>query len=325
MSQTSGPYEARGIVLTEPDLSYPHWPELVAQCGLNVIALHVLGGPPSKLVSFVETDGGQAFLNQVAAAGLDLEYELHACGELLPRELFERDPEMFRMDEDGERKPDCNLCVSSPAALEVIGENAAKLAARLTPTTHRYYYWGDDGRPWCRCPTCRELSPADQNLVAVHAILRGLREFDPRARAAALAYHDTLTPPEHIAPEPGVFLEYAPIRRSWEVPLNDPDCAANREHVASLRRLVEFFGTEGAQVLEYWLDASRHSGWKRPAKMLPVTPEVMAADLEFYASLGFRRATTFGVFLDQEYFEMYGPPPVKEYGAAFPSRYRPRS
>ena len=43
---------------------------------------------------------------------------------------------------------------------------------------------------------------------------------------------------------------------------------------------------------------------------------IRAADLAFYAALGFRSATTFGVFLDTDYFAAYGPPPVAEYGHA---------
>jgi hypothetical protein len=43
---------------------------------------------------------------------------------------------------------------------------------------------------------------------------------------------------------------------------------------------------------------------------------VLAADLAFYASLGFRSVTTFGVYLDAEYFAMHGVPPVSEYGRA---------
>jgi hypothetical protein len=38
--------------------------------------------------------------------------------------------------------------------------------------------------------------------------------------------------------------------------------------------------------------------------------------LDFYAGLGFHSATSFGVFLDAEYFAAYGIPPVGAYGRA---------
>ena len=312
-------FRRRGIVLIPADLSYERWPELAAESGLNVIALHAQSRPLSRLAEFLRTEVGERFLSHAGELGLDVEYELHAMADLLPRERFGRHPEMFRMDEAGERVPDANLCVSSPEALEVISQRSAVVAGQLTPTTHRYFLWADDGRPWCQCPPCRELSPSDQNLTAMVAILGGLRTTDPQATLAALAYHDTLDPPTKVKPVEGLFLEYAPISRSWQVPLSDPSSEVNREHVERLRRLIEFFGPRESQVLEYWLDASRHSNWQRPAQKLPVTPEVMAADAEFYHSLGFEHATTFGVFLDAEYFERYGVPPVVEYGRALRS------
>jgi hypothetical protein len=68
--------------------------------------------------------------------------------ELLPRSLFEKNPELFRMNDKGERSPDSNCCVHSERALEIIAENAVTIAKDLQPTTGRYFYWGDDGQPW---------------------------------------------------------------------------------------------------------------------------------------------------------------------------------
>ena len=69
-------------------------------------------------------------------------------------------------------------------------------------------------------------------------------------------------------------------------------------------------------MLEYWLDASMFSEWRRPARRVPFQPELLAADLEFYARLGFRSVTSFGVFLDAYYFATHGTPPVADYGHA---------
>jgi hypothetical protein len=55
-----------------------------------------------------------------------------------------------------------NICVHSPAALDIAAENAVAIARTLRPTTGRYFYWGDDGKPWCRCPQCKGLSDSDQ-------------------------------------------------------------------------------------------------------------------------------------------------------------------
>src|SRR5262249_5680569 len=79
----------------------------------------------------------------------------------------------------------------------------------LRPTTWRYFFWGDDNQPWCRCPRCRELSDSDQALVFENYLLKALRQRDPKAQLAHLAYANTLSPPARVRPELAVFLEYA--------------------------------------------------------------------------------------------------------------------
>src|SRR5262249_2249496 len=139
-------------------------------------------------------------------------------GELLPRRLFVKSPEFFRMDERGHRNPDTNLCVHSPAVLGIAAENAVRIAEVLRPTTGRYFYWGDDGQPWCRCRQCKSLSGSGQAVLLENPLLRALRRHDPRASLAHLAYLNSLAPPARVRPEPGVFLEYAPIKRRYDIP-----------------------------------------------------------------------------------------------------------
>src|SRR5207245_243711 len=124
---------------------------------------------------------------------LEVEYELHAMKELLPRSRFPRHPECFRMDEKGERVADANLCVPAPAALDIAAGNAVRIAKALRPTTGRYFYWGDDGKPWCRCPECKGLSDSDQATLLENHLLKALRRHDPRASLAHLAYLNCLS------------------------------------------------------------------------------------------------------------------------------------
>ena len=128
-----------------------------------------------------------------------------------------------------------------------------------------------------------------------------------------LAYKPALAAPVRIQPEPNVFLEYAPIDRSYEFALSDPSNEVNRAHAENLKNLVRFFGPENAQVLEYWLDVSMFSGWKEPRRKIPVSLEVLRADLAFYASLGFRNVTTFGVWHDAEYVRAFGDDALKQF------------
>ena len=167
------------------------------------------------------------------------------------------------MNEAGERVPDSNLCVHSARAPEVVAGNAVAIGRLLRPTTGRYFYWGDDGRPGCRCEKCRELSDSEQALVAENYMAKALRAHDPRAGLAHLAYSRTLAAPRAVRPEPNVFLEYAPIARRYDIPYASrwrertgwqtwtPTCACPR------RQQRRFWSTG-------WMSPDFHAGGARP-------------------------------------------------------------
>ncbi len=305
-------FETRGVVLTPADLSLQDWPERATKAGLTTIALHP---SPSTVLPFVESAVGREFLAKCARLGLSVEYELHAMGELLPRRLFAMEPGAFRMNEKGERTPDANLCVHSTRALEIVSSNMVSIARKLRPSTGRYFFWGDDGKPWCHCRQCREFSDSDQALLLENHLVRELRRLDPNAALAHLAYSNTLAPPTKVKPEPGVFLEFAPIDRRYDLPYSQQTGPKTKDALTSLIANLQVFPSESAQVLEYWLDASRFSQWRRPSVKLPWRREVMVADAETYAKYGIRHVTTFAVYLDADYVKQYGAPSeIQEYG-----------
>jgi hypothetical protein len=312
-------FATRGVVITPVDLTL-NWPERAKRARLTTIALHPF---PRNVIEFVRTRDGEMFLDTCRELGLQVEFELHAMADLLPRTHFDTRPEFFRMNDDGERTPDANLCVHSRGALDFVAANALEVARILKPSTGRYYFWGDDGLPWCQCPKCREFPDADQALLLENFLAQALAAFDERAQLAHLAYVNTLTPPSIVKPDPRVFLEFAPIRRKFDVPLNDPDCAENKEHLELLDANLKVFPAETAQVLEYWLDCSLFSNWREPHVKLPWSEAVLQADLDEYGARGIRHITTFAVYLDAHYLQTYGEPPIASYGQAL-ADWRPR-
>jgi hypothetical protein len=319
-SMQEGHFLSRGVVLVPQDLPAADWPARAAQVGLTTLALHH-GSSTAQVAGFIDSPEGHEFLEACARRGLHVEYELHAMSDLLPRGLFGQRPEWFRMNTQGERTPDANLCVHAEQALETVATNALRLARRLQPTTGRYFFWGDDGLPWCRCPKCREFSDSDQALILENHLLELLRKADPGAQLAHLAYANTLPPPTRVRPAPGVFLEFAPIHRRYDVPYSAQTGAEAQDALVMLRRNLQVFPVETAQVLEYWLDVSRFSQWKRPAVELPWHREVVAADVRTYMELGLRHVTTFGVWIDSDYLNRFGEPtPVSEYGSLLRNR-----
>ncbi len=307
----------RGVVLSVEDLETMNWPALADECGINTIGTHI---HPSQVHTFMQTEKGKAFLADCQKRGIAVEHQLHAMKELLPRKLFAQDSTLFRMNEQGKRVADVNCCPSSVKALEIIAQNAANYARKLPATNHRYYFWLDDGEPTCFCPQCKDLSSSDQALLIENAMIEEIRKVDSEAMLAHLAYFNTLAAPEKVKPAEGIFLEFAPIHRSWEHPIADLHAEGRgKRHVETmehLRQNLKVFPAETAVVLEYWLDVSLFSSWKKPAVQLPWNGEVFRADIATYKELGIRNITSFAVYMDRTYFENYpDKSALKEYGA----------
>jgi hypothetical protein len=324
----ASPRQTKGVVLYPYDLSLRDWPERAHRAGLNTIALHA-ARRLDVLIDFIQGEAGQHFLSACRRLGLEVEYELHAMGELLSREWHGKDPTMFRLDARGYRNADANCCPHSTAALETMAEKAVRFARILTPTTHRYFYWPDDGADWCHCAKCKTLKASDQALLVENHLLRALKRQDAAATLAHISYHHTLAAPAQVKPAPGIFLEFAPIARDYSRSISDrtaatgrphenhPDPATNEGYLDLLQANMELFGAAETQVLEYWLDVSKFSSWKRPAVKLPWKPEVCRADVAAYRKLGVRHITSFATYIDAEYVKLHGDPqPVlTEYGS----------
>lgn len=308
-SQADLHFQTRGVVISAPD-DIPNWdwPARAHAAGLSTIATHKF---PGEVARFTSTEVWQRFAEDCGRLGLEIEHELHAIYDLLPRSLFPKHPEMFRMNENGERTRDYNLCVSSAEAVAIVCENAVRYSERLRPTTGRYFYWLDDAKGMCRCDRCKALSDSDQALLLENAMLAALRRADPRATLAHLAYGTTWQPPREVRPEPGVFLEWAPIHRRFDLPIG-----RQSEQIENLDANLAVFGHEGAQVLDYVLDESLHCGYRRnQPKPLPWNGEMFRADLATYRQRGIRHYTSFAVWINADYVRACGEPPLAEYGA----------
>jgi hypothetical protein len=320
----------RGIVLYPFDLTLTDWPERCHRAGINTIALHA-AIRLDVLIDYVQSDAGQDFLGRCKKLDIAVEYELHAMGELLSREYFHKDPTLFRMDETGRRVVDANCNPFSAAALDIIAERAVRIAKILRPTTHRYFYWPDDGAKWDYSPEAKELNASDQALLVENHILRALRrEVDPQAMLSHISYHSTLVAPKVVKPEEGIFLEFAPLQRDYTRSIAErdaatsrpneehPDPATNGGYLDILAENMARFGADTTQVLEYWLDVSKFSSWNRPAVKLPWNSEVFQADIAAYRALGVKHVSTFATYIDADYLRLHGDPQAQldEYGKA---------
>lgn len=311
--------EKRGIVVYPSDLTSvgsKKWVEMANDAGLNVIGLHSdtrLETLP-KLKTFLESEQGKIFLAECKKYSIDVEYEQHILMELLPRDLFAAHSEFFRVDKEGKRNGDYNMCFTSEEAMEIVKKNAVEIAHWIKPTSHRYFFWTDDVQLYCNCAECSTYSPSEQVLLYENAIFKALKAYDSEATVAHLAYHKTLAPPKKVKPLPGVFFEFAPIQRDYAKPLD-----AELENY--LKHNLEIFPPETAHILEYWLDVSMFSNWERDTLVkVPCNKQEIRRDVALYEKLGIKSMTTFGAWINGDYMQKFGEDYsrkiIREYGEA---------
>lgn len=293
-----------------PDELSKKWIDKMADAGVGAVGIHSRGGgwaleSLKKLCELMKTDEYRSLVDYAKSRGLGFEYEMHAAGYLLPRELFGEHPEYFRMNGDGERTADFNFCVTNPEAMEIFADNAASLALSLYGSSHDFYFWMDDGHGLhCHCPSCKGLSPSDQQLLVLNRVLRKIRERIPDARVAYLAYIDTVIPPREVAAEDGIFLEYAPFHKYTAK--GDDATELIKEEREMLIPLMKFFSKGPRKVLEYWYDNSLYSKWTKPPKYFELDCEAMERDIAEYRAMGFDSVSSFACFLGKEYEELHG-------------------
>ena len=297
--------EHRGVVLYPNDitsLGLEEWEHRIKIAGINLIGLHAatFNDPIDTLEAFVNSQMGQEFLKLCKDKDVDVEYEVHALHYLLPRELFDTHPEYFPSDSNGVRHKDYNICFTSTEALEALRPQLEKLLKWMKPTTHRYFFWPDDAQTPCLCENCKKYSASEQNLIYENRFLKMLREYDPEATLAHLAYSNTLNPPLQIRAEKGVFLEFAPIGRDYSTSLPTESAVA---YITNLLAFPDY----SQHILEYWLDESMFSHWKRD-KLVPLPDNFKQCkeDVSFYRSHGANSFTTFATWLNGNYIRQYG-------------------
>ncbi|MCL2813815.1 MAG: DUF4838 domain-containing protein, partial [Oscillospiraceae bacterium] len=198
----------KGLII-HPDELTNYWIERLLSTDLNLLGIHPEGGVNGgrsvyAAAEWIKEPETRRLLGILTDKGVDIEYEIHALSWLLPRDMFGREPEWFRMNAKGERVNDYHFCHSNSEPLEYISERARKAAEIFNPTTKRHHLWLDDTDCDCYCSKCRELkeekghTPSDNAMTVYNAILDGIKSFDSDALQCYLAYHTTISAPEKV-------------------------------------------------------------------------------------------------------------------------------
>ncbi len=219
--------------------------------------------------------------DDLARYGIDCIYGTgHNIPRLLPRELFATHPDYFRIDDNGQRQPNGNLCVSNSDAVAVVVANAVDEVRRSQPL-EVYSVQGEDvlGGSWCACRECRWLSGLQQNLLLCRAVEEGLKAAGLGATRVALAAYQSTIEPAFDEPEcpESLFVHFAPRERSYAAGLRSEP---NRECLRCLDGWAARLDDGSLAVIEYYADAVRFLSLP-----VPLT-RVIAADLQTYRDAG---------------------------------------
>ncbi|MBQ9367501.1 MAG: DUF4838 domain-containing protein [Victivallales bacterium] len=125
---------------------------------------------------------------------------------------------------------DTNLCYSEPLVKELLAD-AVVAYARENPEVRYLHFWlADQANNQCMCDQCKDKRPSDQYVEILNRIDEKLTEAGLPTKIVFLIYLDLLWAPlnSRLRNPDRFVLMYAPIRRSYSVPI-----ASDNKHKAA--------------------------------------------------------------------------------------------
>ena len=124
-------------ILIHPDELSESWVRRICGSELSLFGLHPVGGndAPASMAELIrDRERLEPYLAEIRGSGIGIEHEMHALRWFVPAGLSEKHPEWFRMNGDGLRTTDHNICATNGEALAYV-EKRAEEAARLLPSS----------------------------------------------------------------------------------------------------------------------------------------------------------------------------------------------
>lgn len=169
----------------------------------------------------------------------------HSLYRLCPVDTYGKEhPEYFALV-DGERKLEMGgggpeLCVTNPDVIEIVA-NSVIADLEKSPGQRNISVSQNDNDAYCRCERCEAINqsegtPMGSHLQFVNAVAERVEQRFPDVKIGTLAYWYTRKPPKTIRPRANVQIQLCSIECCTLHPINDPDCAKNREFCDDLAR-----------------------------------------------------------------------------------------
>ncbi len=162
----------------------------------------------------------------------------HTLYNYIPiKEYYDEHPEYFSWDgktlNDVNLEPESQPCLTNPDVLEIV-KRKVREALEKNPDAKLVSVTQLDNQSYCKCPECarvdeEEGSHAGTMLRFVNAIAEDIEKDYPDVTVDTFAYQYGRKPPKITKPRKNVQIRLCPIECCYLHPLDDPDCAVNRE------------------------------------------------------------------------------------------------
>lgn len=196
--------------------------------------------------------------------------------------LFEKHPEWFGMDASGERSKDPRMviCTSNPDAVHYLYANLLNYLKQHTEI-EIFDFWPPDSETWCQCEQCRNLgNEAERHVMLVNYVAQMLHSDLPNVKLECLAYNRYISPPQHIALNEKVLLDFCPIGQNFEYQLYEKGNVRNEGYNKDLNDWIKMFKGD-ISLYSYFRKYAWHS--------LPnIIPHYMQNELKYFRKLGVR-------------------------------------
>lgn len=196
---------------------------------------------------------------------------------------FDTNPDLFAMNEDGERIPD-QLCLTNPDTLELVTREVLEAIA-ANPGKKIVSLTQADNQNYCRCAQCAETdkaegSPSGTLLRFINAVAEAVEQagYD-RVQVDTFAYQYTRKPPKITVPRDNVIVRLCSIECCFAHPLQDIYCLQN---VKFYRDIVRW--SQICKNLHIWDYTTNYRSYVGPFPNFGVMQENMQFFADFHVA-----------------------------------------
>ncbi|HEU4632286.1 MAG TPA: DUF4838 domain-containing protein [Gemmatimonadaceae bacterium] len=214
-------------------------------------------------------------------------YQNYLNADMEGGRLFAEHPDWFGQDAQcrPSRAEHLVFNTESPDAVRYVIDNVIRYL-RAHPEIDIFDFWPPDGARWAECEDWAAFgTPEDRQAKLVNQVAAALREAGIPTRLEIIAYAHAKLPPQTVALDPSVLVDFCPIGQNFHVQIDDPAGHNNAIYVDAIHHWRQRFRGDIGLYSYY-----RKYAWRsRPV----VIPHYLQHDFQWYAGVPLQAASTY--------------------------------